>query len=215
MSLQKIPLFPLGLVAFPGEKLNLHIFEPRYKQLIIDAEKENFEFGIVPVVNRKPINVGTSVRLKSIEHIYPDGKMDIKTIGTRVFKLRDFYGKMEKKLYPGGEVEFIPEEISAVDIILKSKIVEQVQSLYKMMNVVLKGDEFWQFDSIFEIAHKVGMNMQQEIQLLKIDNENDRLEFVGMHLDELMPVVSQAEEMKRKVEMNGHFKNIIPPDLKL
>ena len=97
MSIQKIPLFPLGLVAFPGEKLNLHIFEPRYKQLIVDAKEEGFEFGIVPVVNRKPINVGTCVRLLSIEHIYPDGKMDIKTMGTKVFKLRDFYGKMTQE----------------------------------------------------------------------------------------------------------------------
>ncbi|MEO1628994.1 MAG: LON peptidase substrate-binding domain-containing protein, partial [Bacteroidota bacterium] len=45
------PLFPLKLVVYPGEQLNLHIFEPRYKQLIRECEQNKVTFGIPAFIN--------------------------------------------------------------------------------------------------------------------------------------------------------------------
>ena len=46
-----IPIFPLSIVVYPGESLNLHIFEERYKQLITECYAEKKSFGVPPVIN--------------------------------------------------------------------------------------------------------------------------------------------------------------------
>jgi len=76
---KKIPLFPLSLVAFPGEELNLHIFEKRYRQLVKDCMANELSFGIVTVLDKKLSDIGTEMEILEISHIYGDGKMDIRT----------------------------------------------------------------------------------------------------------------------------------------
>src|SRR5690606_37970950 len=98
-----LPLFPLNLVAYPGESLNLHIFEPRYKQLIGDCLQSQANFGIPSFVHNK-IEFGTEVLIDKVVKEYEDGRMDIKTIGTAIFKVENFINPLEGKLYAGGEV---------------------------------------------------------------------------------------------------------------
>ena len=69
-----LPLFPLKLVVYPGEQLNLHIFEPRYKQLIREAEHNGTTFGIPAFIEENVMDIGTEIKLLSIEkrHEIPD-----------------------------------------------------------------------------------------------------------------------------------------------
>ena len=64
-----IPIFPLSIVVFPGEELNLHIFEPRYKQLIGDCFSENRAFGIPSIVKEKLMEFGTLVKIIEIKEV--------------------------------------------------------------------------------------------------------------------------------------------------
>ena len=59
-----LPLFPLKLVAFPGEQLNLHIFEPRYKQLFRECEENQITFGIPAFIDNKIMDIGTELKLE-------------------------------------------------------------------------------------------------------------------------------------------------------
>jgi Lon protease-like protein len=79
------PIFPLELVVYPGNNLNLHIFEPRYKQLINDCADTKMPFGIPAVVNRSVGEFGTLVELLEIVNVQPTGEMDIRTRGLKVF----------------------------------------------------------------------------------------------------------------------------------
>jgi len=72
-----IPIFPLALVVYPGEKLNLHIFEPRYKLLIAECFHAKKSFGIPVVLNNKLADKGTLMEITEISKVYDDGKMDI------------------------------------------------------------------------------------------------------------------------------------------
>ncbi|HNJ28652.1 MAG TPA: LON peptidase substrate-binding domain-containing protein, partial [Ferruginibacter sp.] len=81
-----IPIFPLGIVVYPGEQLNLHIFEPRYRQLISECQAGGKPFGIPSVINDRICEMGTLVRIREISEVYEDGKMDIKTEGLQVFR---------------------------------------------------------------------------------------------------------------------------------
>ena len=82
-----IPIFPLAIVVFPGESLNLHIFEPRYKELITDCFAEKKPFGIPTVIKSNVAEMGTLVEIEEIVAVHPDGKMDIKTKGIKVFSI--------------------------------------------------------------------------------------------------------------------------------
>ena len=76
-----VPIFPLAIVVYPGEQLNLHIFEPRYKQLITECFAEAKPFGIPTVLNNAVSEIGTLVQVSEIVKIYEDGKMDVRTEG--------------------------------------------------------------------------------------------------------------------------------------
>ena len=91
----EIGLFPLNLVVFPGERLNLHIFEPRYKQLIKDCLESGSTFGIPSYVLNKT-EFGTEVQIEEVTKTYSDGRMDIKTIGISVIEVLDFEKSLER-----------------------------------------------------------------------------------------------------------------------
>ena len=80
-----LPLFPLQIVVFPNENLNLHIFEPRYKELINECEKEGTTFGIPAFLKQKVMEFGTELEVIKVEKRYGKGEMDIKTKGIGLF----------------------------------------------------------------------------------------------------------------------------------
>jgi len=207
-----LPLFPLQLVIFPGEDLNLHIFEPRYKQLIVECENENKTFGIPFVEDNKPKKIGTEVELIAIRKKYPDGKMDISTRGKGIFKIQNFYKRQENRLYPGGEVIRMDVDLSG-DIVLYSKIRDMIAALYKFMKIEKDPPNLSEGFLCFDIAHKIGLSPIQEYELLTTKTELERQEYLINHLEKFLPAVKEMENLRKKIQMNGHFKNVIPPSL--
>lgn len=207
-----LPLFPLQLVVFPGENLNLHIFEPRYKQLIVECENEKKTFGIPYVEDNKPKNIGTEVELIAIRKKYPDGKMDVSARGKGIFKIQNFYKRQENRLYPGGEVIRMDTDLSG-DIVLYSKIRDKIAELYRFMKIDKDPPDLSAGFTCFDIAHKIGLSTFQEYELLIAKTELDRQEYLINHLEKFLPAVKEMENLRKKIQMNGHFKNVIPPTL--
>ncbi|MEZ4951541.1 MAG: LON peptidase substrate-binding domain-containing protein [Saprospiraceae bacterium] len=207
------PLFPLQLVVFPGEKLNLHIFEPRYKQLIAEVENQNTTFGIPAYLNNKLVEIGTELELLKIVKRYPNGEMDIKTQGRRRFIIREFYSMSPGKLFPAGEVEFL-EDNAPPNTTLNQSLYNKVKKLYDIMEIKRTLPEDPNDIKTFEVGHHVGLNVDQEYQLLQMQNETERQLFLIQHLEKLMPVVEEMEELRKKAQLNGHFRNIIPPQIR-
>jgi len=204
---KEIGLFPLNLVAFPGEQLNLHIFEPRYKQLINDCLELKTTFGIPAFINNK-IEYGTEMRVKEVTRLYEDGRMDIKTEGLNVFKVIDFQNPWKNRLYGGGLVQTI-EQDSREDKELKLRLVDLTQQLFDW----LKMEEFIQIDfktSLHQIVHKVGLKVDEEYELLKISSESDRQMYIVQHIKRILPILERAEKAKEIIRMNGHFKHLDP-----
>ena len=99
-----IPIFPLGIVVYPGERLNLHIFEPRYKQLIQECHAAQKPFGIPAVINNKLQEFGTMVEVAEMTKLYDNGEMDIKTRGLKIFRILELIKEIPDKLYSGAIV---------------------------------------------------------------------------------------------------------------
>ncbi|HSN09667.1 MAG TPA: LON peptidase substrate-binding domain-containing protein, partial [Hanamia sp.] len=69
-----IPIFPLSIVVYPHETLNLHIFEPKYKQLVKDCYDQKKMFGIPVVINDKMQEMGTLLEITEISKEYENGE---------------------------------------------------------------------------------------------------------------------------------------------
>ena len=101
-----IPIFPLGIVVYPGEDLNLHIFEPRYKQLINECYTAKKPFGIPTVIQNKVQDFGSLVEIVELSKTYDNGEMDIKTKGLRIFRVLEVITHVPDKLYDGAIVNY-------------------------------------------------------------------------------------------------------------
>ena len=106
---RSLPLFPLNIVAFPGEKLNLHIFESRYKKLVTDCLEQDAAFGMPSFLNNAVTSYGTKIKVLTVENTYAKGELDIKTQGTRVFRIIEFFRQLPGKPYAGAEVEEVED----------------------------------------------------------------------------------------------------------
>lgn len=208
MSQQYLPLFPLNIVVFPNEKVNLHIFEPRYRQLVRNSLQDGFTFGIPVYHNNAVTNIGTEVEIISVDKQYENGELDIRTEGRRIFKLRDFQVRAPNCLYPGGNIEW-QENMDDSNYLIKEEIEEQLMFLYE----ALKIQNPKEFTNCFAIAHHIGLSKEQEIALLQLHSESERQDMILDHLKQIVPVVIETERLKERVKMNGHFKNLGPLDL--
>ncbi len=205
----EIPLFPLNIVAFPGELVNLHIFEPRYKQLVKDCIECKQGFGIPTYLNSK-VEFGTEVEILKVEKTYEDGRMDIRTRGLSVFKILDFENEWNDKLYAGGTIEYPDNELQyhGDSKELMFNLVKQLLD-WLQMNDKLKIE--YESNS-YSIAHKIGLKLEEEYEFLQILNEKDRQEFIINHLQRLIPALERAHSAKEVISMNGHFKHLTPPN---
>lgn len=202
-----IPIFPLSIVVYPHEDLNLHIFEERYKQLIKDCFDKKKMFGIPVVINNKMQELGTLIEIIEITKEHKNGDMDIKTKGKKVFRMLEVIESVPDKLYSGAIVNY-PHNHEHGKRLLMNKVIDSTKQLHKMLQVQKRlhknEEDLWSYD----LAHTVGFTLEEEYELLSLMNELQRQEYLKRHLAKVIPVVAEMESLKEKIKMNGHFKNI-------
>jgi Lon protease-like protein len=201
-----LALFPLELVVFPNEPLNLHIFEERYKKLINYCIRDRKNFGIPSVINGRLSGYGTEIKLLKVVKTYESGEMDIKTKGLRPFRLLSFREEDGDKLYAEGEVEYM-EYFMNEDKSVRLKLIDLLQSFYQ-----LSGSEQWidleEPFSSFDIAHKIGLHIEEELELFKLKIERDRQIYLIEHLKKMIPTLQRVQDMNEKIRQNGHFRKL-------
>jgi hypothetical protein len=202
-----IPIFPLGIVVYPGEKVHLHIFEPRYKQLVNECHESKKPFGIPTVVNNRLQEMGTLVEVTDIVQTYENGEMDIKSQGLQVFRILEVIKKVPDKLYSGAIVNY-PENDDFGNRELMQKVVNGVKQLHQLLNIskdFKKPDEQLQ---VYDVAHHAGLSLEEEYEVLGLMKELQRQEYIRRHLQKVLPMLMEMEHLKEKVKLNGHFRNL-------
>jgi Lon protease-like protein len=209
-----IPIFPLSVVVYPGEQLNLHIFEPRYIQLVNECYTEKRLFGIPPVIDSHMQDYGTLVRITEISKIHENGEMDIKTVGDQVFRVLEVIKEIPEKLYSGAIVNYPPNQEHTSQDMMR-RVIKSIRELHKLLKVKKdfhkKDEELKSYD----LAHHIGLSIQEEYELLGLMQERQRLEYIRRHLTKVIPLVSEMEGLKKKVKQNGHFKNLSSFDFEI
>src|SRR5271170_7146722 len=107
MQQELLPLFPLQVVLFPRAALPLHIFEERYKQMIEDVLRGKSEFGVVLAGEKGIVNTGCTASVEKVLKKYPDGRMDLISIGRRRFEIILLN---DEKPYLRGAVEYFDDD---------------------------------------------------------------------------------------------------------
>jgi Lon protease-like protein len=202
-----LPLFPLQLVCFPSEKLNLHIFEPRYKTLVHDCIESDLSFGIIPVINNELQKIGTEVKIANIQQTYPTGELDINTVGIGTFSLLDFQNPMPEKPYAGCLIKHI-ETYHEESGFIHDAINIRLQELYNLLKVQID----WKINTLlplsYQIAHKIGLSLYQEYELLIQTHEAERQSMILDHLNKVLPILAEMEKAKERIKLTGHFKHL-------
>ena len=207
-----IPLFPLNIVVYPGEQLNLHIFEPRYKQLIQECFQDKKPFGIPTVLQGQISEMGTLVDILSIEKEHENGEMDIKTTGVKVFTLLEIIKDIPNKLFMGGIVTY-PNNV-AVGIDHKmNNILETLRYFHQLLELTKEYKKEDADLTTYDIAHHVGMSQEQEYELLQLLREDQRQEYIQRHLKKIIPTIEELKNLKKRIQMNGHFRKLSIEDL--
>ena len=128
-----------------------------------------------------------------------------------VFRIEEFYRNLPDKNYAGGKITEL-ENIDDEDIILKNRINELLQELYDALGLHSLYAKFSDDYKIYDIAHHIGLTVDQEYEILTAESESTRQEIVLEHLLKVVPVVLETEKLKERVKLNGHFKNLTPPN---
>lgn len=202
-----IPIFPLGIVVYPGENVNLHIFEPKYKQLIKDCKASNKPFGIPAVIDGKLAEMGCLTQLEEITQEYEDGKMDIKTKGIKVFRILEVVKKIPDKLYSGAIVNY-PDNIETNNRTMMARVIVAVRKLHQTLNIEKKFSKPDEQLLSYDVAHHAGLSLAEEYELLELLQELQRQEYLKRHIKKILGMMNEVENLKSRIQLNGHFKNL-------
>jgi hypothetical protein len=118
------------------------------------------------------------------------------------------------KLYAAATVESLVYDFEDSDFLLAVQIQEQMGRLYELLKVD-KEIPTAENLRVFDHGHLFGFSQMQEFQLLTIKTELERQNFVYEHLASFIPTITEMQELQRKAKLNGHFKDILPPDFQV
>jgi len=205
-----LPIFPLNIIVYPGQLLNLHIFEPRYKQLIQECKEEKKTFGIPSVFKETLNEYGTEMELLEISKVYDNGEMDIKTKGLKVFRIMEVLRDVPDKLYSAAIVYETEQTKNDTDK-PNPTLVDLINKLHVVLGTNFKVEDKFENPLSYDLIPYAALSPEDQYRLLTAVSEKGRQWFMIEHLQKLIPSVEQTEKVKAKVQMNGHFRKEIPP----
>ena len=194
MDTVKIPMFPLSIFPLPGELVPLHIFEPRYRQLLQDAESRDISFGIYLNHLANTEKLGSIVKLESVIKRYPSGESDIIVKCNDLFTMTTLFRTFSDKLYPGGEVSYWNSELhKSVDQKLAVEFTEYLQ-LLKISQSALP-------ITSFGIANELNLTIEDRLKFVVLDNERKEI-FLTSRIRYQSTLLREAQKAKDVFHLN-------------
>lgn len=190
-----IPIFPLNILPLPDELIPLHIFEPKYRQLLEDIEQKDSIFGIYYATSQNEDCMGAIVKLESIIKRYPTGESDIVVKGTDIFIADTFHEQFKNKQYAGAEVAILngdpPTDISDE---LKENFME-----YKLMTHPKSAHETY---NLHEMAINLDLDNNDRLKYVKLLSNEKRERFVKSRLKLKRFILKQERKATHKYKFN-------------
>ncbi len=172
---REFPLFPLGLVALPGELIPLHIFEERYLTMMAQCLEAESEFGIVWLSDDGLRDIGCACTIERVLERTEDGRMNLLARGTRPFRVLERQGHLA---YPAGVIEFVEDRADTPDRQLADNARAAYADLVKRATDREPEEQELDQMSAYEMAATVDFGLEAKQGLLDLRSENARLRLV-------------------------------------
>jgi hypothetical protein len=187
-------MFPLSIFPLPGEMVPLHIFEPRYKQLLLDAETKDISFGIHFNHVSNTEKLGSLVKLESVIKRYPGGESDIIVKCVDLFSMDKLYRTFRDKLYPGGDVT-----LWEVDLTLP--VSATLHRAYRDYLIYFQIRNNSAVPSLFSVANELSLDFEERLRFIK-SNDEQKEKFLLSHLKYQTQLLHEVEKAKDVFHLN-------------
>lgn len=202
MATQRIPLFLLEVVLLPDAVLPLHIFEPRYKEMIRRCIGESLDFGVVLQRDAGIASVGCTAELQQTLKEYPDGRLDILTLGRLPFRI---HRVIEEQSYFEAEVDFLDDQPGG-SLDFQKQLLLKFSKLHQIL--FQQDPPQWEHEEVFSVAYSVASELPLDLDfkqtLLETRAERDRQRLLLERIEEWIPTVAHQQHIKKIAGGNGH-----------
>jgi Lon protease-like protein len=200
---REFPLFPLGIVALPGELIPLHIFEERYKTMLNECLRDEREFGILWLSDDGLREVGCAMKIEEVLERMDDGRMNLLVRGTRPFRVLERQGHLA---YPAGVIEFVEDRDDAVDPELARAAHQAYAELVKRATDRDPDADELEGMSAYGMAATVDFGLDAKQGLLDLRSESARLRLVTRLFRAAMKRLDFAERAQARARSNGRVR---------
>jgi Lon protease-like protein len=195
--MSQLGLFPLELVLFPSERIPLHIFEPRYKELIRECLDEEGEFGLVLADDDGMREIGTRAAVVEVLQVFEDGRLNILVEGRERFRI---VAETEGRAFRTGEVEAVPD----ADDPPAPADIDRALEVFGQLVAVTESEEVEQPDPgsaqlSFELAARVDFGPELKQEILELRSERERLG----RLSDLFAVAVEGLKLEKDVRQRA------------
>jgi Lon protease-like protein len=192
-----LPIFPLELVLLPGVPLPLHIFEPRYKEMIAECLEQKKPFGVVRASSDGVADIGCTAEIMSVTKKYDDGRMDILTRGVDRFEVIQVN---EDRSFLRAEISVVQDEDEDEPDKPAAQMVTQAVRLHaeiaKLAGEEPSGPDEHAGNLSFLLAGSLPLDLDFKQNLLSTLSETRRLEAVVGYLEAILPGLRRASKAR-------------------
>jgi len=198
-----IPIFPLEAVLLPGAPLPLHIFEPRYKEMIAECLEQHKHFGVVRAKEGSIAEIGCTAEILDVIKRYDDGRMDIATAGRQRFEIVEL---VSGRSFMQAEVTLVDDQPAVVTQDEVRRAVELHSQVLDLAGAEAEIDEEDLDDPqlSYRLAGALPMDLDFKQTLLITRSEEERLSGLIQFYETIIPTLIRVRKAREKAGGNGH-----------
>jgi Lon protease-like protein len=198
-----LPLFPLDVVLLPGTPLPLHIFEPRYKEMIGECLANNAPFGVIRALEEGIAEVGCTAEIITVTKEYPDGRMDLISEGRKRFEVLELN---QDRSFLQAEILLVTDETGAAASEDKARAIQLHLDILSLAGAVQDLSTADQNALSFYLAGSLPLDLDFKQTLLAMRSEALRIRAVADYLESILPNLRRAARAREKAGGNGHAR---------
>jgi Lon protease-like protein len=199
-----LPLFPLDVVLLPGVPLPLHIFEPRYKEMIKECLDQKRPFGIVRTKEEAFVNTGCTAEIMNVLKRYPDGRMNILVEGQKRFEVLQLN---QERSFLQAEVFYLEDEGESA---ANGEVQKALQLHGEIMQLAGAQPQETEKSDTAQLAYRLAGSLpfDPDFQqaLLEMNSEAERIRSIIAFFERILPVLHRNASAKQRAGGNGHVK---------
>jgi Lon protease-like protein len=197
-----LPLFPLDAVLLPGAPLPLHVFEPRYKEMIGECLERKQPFGVLRAKEGEVAEIGCTAEILNVVKTYEDGRMDIITQGRQRFEVMQVH---PERSFLQAEVLYLRDDPGAATREDISRALELHGEIMKLAGSEPESvSDINEQELSFHLAGSLPLDLDFKQALLGMKSEPERLQAVITFFENILPNVRRTLHVRRKAGGNGH-----------